>query len=206
MRQPWLIVAAVALSLFGLVVVLVLANATLPADLAVERAVQGVDWGPLQSLFRVLDHFEGREQLYAAGAVLLLILVVRLKAFLLGLWAALTGPMYAVLELQIQRPRPSGSLVHVIRHTSGISFPSGHVLLFTWVLWLLALVFSARLARPVRIAAWALAGLALGVVCLSRVYTAEHWPSDVLGSLLLGIGWVSLGLSVRRLSAAVLDS
>jgi len=41
-------------------------------------------------------------------------------------------------------------------------------------------------------------------VCLGRIYMGEHWPSDILGGLALGLGWTSLALSVRLISDPVL--
>ena len=67
------------------------------------------------------------------------------------------------------------------------SFPSGHVARDTFLL-LIAHGWS-------RIAI----GLALAVVALSRVYTGQHWPSDVVGGLLLGaaVAWVAVAVARR---------
>jgi undecaprenyl-diphosphatase len=47
---------------------------------------------------------------------------------------------------------------------------------------------------------WVIAALILLAVCIGRIYMGEHWPSDVLAGLALGLGWTALALSVRRLS------
>jgi undecaprenyl-diphosphatase len=45
-----------------------------------------------------------------------------------------------------------------------------------------------------------IAALILLTVCIGRIYMGEHWPSDVIAGLALGLGWTALALSVRRLS------
>ena len=60
--------------------------------------------------------------------------------------------------------------------------------------------------RPVFVAGWVFMGAVLAVAAIGRVYTGEHWPSDVLAGLLLGAGWTLLGLSLRPLSDPVLDA
>src|SRR5438477_400595 len=61
------------------------------------------------------------------------------------------------------------------------------------------------LERAVQAVDWGTLPAVLAVVALSRVYTGEHWPSDVLAGLLLGAAWTLFGLSVRRLSDPVLN-
>ena len=107
----------------------------------------------------------------------------------------------------MHRPRPDAGLVHVLRHTNGHSFPSGHVIFFTWFLAYLLLSLGRRhLPRPLYLAGWVLAAAILVLVALGRVVTGEHWPSDVLAGLLLGGGWALLGLSIRPLSDPVLKT
>lgn len=112
----------------------------------------------------------------------------------LGFEALIQGVKWAVA-----RPRPSEDLVRILETGSSGSFPSGHtyhVVLFAGLL-LALLVF--RIHRP-----WLRRGLATLIVALalfsavSRVYLGAHWPSDVLGSVLLGIPSVALLLALRQ--------
>jgi membrane-associated phospholipid phosphatase len=45
---------------------------------------------------------------------------------------------------------------------------------------------AAFLAGVARVPVWLAVGF-LALMMVSRVYLAEHWPSDVLGGLLLGV-------------------
>jgi undecaprenyl-diphosphatase len=118
----------------------------------------------------------------------------------------MAGPIYSIVQGIIQRPRPSADLVNVIRHTGSFSFPSGHVVFFSWVLVLLIVCLAVgRLSRPLLAVVWIAAALVLLLDCIGRIYLGEHWPSDVLGGLALGLGWTSLVLSVRLLSNPALE-
>jgi hypothetical protein len=56
------------------------------------------------------------------------------------------------------------------------------------------------LPRAAVAAGWLLVPAVLLLVGLGRIDAGEHWPSDVLGGLALGVGWTALALAVRRLS------
>jgi undecaprenyl-diphosphatase len=177
----------------------------LPFDVPIERFIQSIDWGPLAWVFRRLDEIEGTRQQLVAVAGILLIAAVNWRAAPLAVVVALSGPIYSLTAMLINRPRPSADLVHVIRHTGSSSYPSGHVVFFSWFLVLLILCIAVgRLPKPVVAVLWVSAAFLLMCVCIGRIYLGEHWPSDVLGGLALGCGWMFLALSVRRLSDPVL--
>ncbi|WP_261810709.1 phosphatase PAP2 family protein [Levilactobacillus humaensis] len=99
-----------------------------------------------------------------------------------------------VLKHLMGRPRPS---FQVIADT-GFSFPSGHVFSTT----LLAIMVITVLCGVLRhnwifwLAVTMVSLIVLGVI-LGRLGLRNHYPTDVLGSLLLAVGWwfqvVSLG-------------
>src|SRR5205085_1390827 len=59
--------------------------------------------------------------------------------------------------------------------------------------------------RQARIAGWILAVAWLALVAVGRIDLAEHWPSDVLAGLFLGVAWTALGLAYRPISRGALD-
>jgi undecaprenyl-diphosphatase len=200
-RRPFLVVGLVLLAIFAGLTFYAAGNPYMPFDVSLERSIQAVDWGPLVTVFNWFDWLEGTRQLYAGIGAIVLVAVINWKKAPLILVGAAAGPIYSIIQGIIQRPRPSADLVHVIRHTGSFSFPSGHVVFFSWVLVLLVVCLAVgRLPRPLLAAVWIAVALVLLVDCIGRIYLGEHWPSDVFGGLALGLGWTSLALSVRLLS------
>jgi membrane-associated phospholipid phosphatase len=209
-RTSWFRWPLLALGLSGLALYAILTFAAtkasyLPFDIPIERFIQSINWGPLVQVFTALDWIEGTRQQVLAVAGIVLVAAVNWRAAPLMVVAALSGAIYSITAMVINRPRPSADLVHVIRHTGSSSYPSGHVAFFSWFLILLVLGLAVgRLPKAFVAAAWVAAALVLLTVCIGRIYLGEHWPSDIFGGLALGIGWTALALSVRLLSNPVL--
>ena len=173
----------------------------LPFDVPIERFIQSINWGPLVQVFTSLDWIEGTRQQLLGVAGILLVAAVSWRAAPLMIVAALSGGIYTLTAMFINRPRPSADLVNVIRHTGASSYPSGHVAFFSWFLILLILCLAVgRLPRAIVAGLWVIAASVLLAVCIGRIYLGEHWPSDIVGGLALGLGWTSLALSIRLLS------
>ena len=85
----------------------------------------------------------------------------------------------------------------------GSSFPSGHVLTYVGVYGFLAHLVEAHVDHAVarRAGVAALAGL-VGLVGPSRVQQGHHWPSDVLGSYLVGLPLLALYIEAYRWTKA----
>ena len=204
--MPFFLLGLLGLAAFGLLTLYAAGRPYMPFDVPFERTVQAMPWGPLATVFGWFDWLEGSRQLYAGIGAIALVAVVNWKKAPLIAVGAIAGPIYSITQGVIQRPRPSADLVHVIRHTGSFSFPSGHVVFFSWVLVLLIVCLAlGRLPRPLLAAVWLAAAVVLLIACIGRIYLGEHWPSDVLGGLALGLGWTALALSVRLLSNPALS-
>jgi undecaprenyl-diphosphatase len=96
------------------------------------------------------------------------------KPAILGIWRP--------VQVTLSKP-PEGP-------TIGRSFPSGHAINNT-IIATLAILFFGRLG--------ALYIIPAGIIAYSRVYCGSHWPSDVLVSIVLGIGFSLVMASIADL-------
>lgn len=94
-----------------------------------------------------------------------------------------------MLKLAVHRDRPT-PFFGVNPET--FSFPSGHVLLTTCFCGGLLLILTSR-TRDFAVLANVLLVLAIG---WSRIYLGAHYPSDVLGGLLVAIFWLAMLVGV----------
>jgi undecaprenyl-diphosphatase len=130
---------------------------------------------------------------------LLLILGLALRKREAEAWwysaAALSGwALYGLAKLAVHRPRPH--VIPRLMHGAGwFSYPSGHSTLAPIIFGLGIIVWAAPWPSPaLRRAALALAALLALGIGFSRVYLGVHYPSDVVGGLLLGTAWSALAL------------
>lgn len=99
-----------------------------------------------------------------------------------------------MLKYALQIPRP-----YAVEGLGPWAFPSAHVLRATVIYGFLAILIARALPLRQRWLPYSLTTVLVAAVAFSRLYLGVHWLSDVLGSLLLGLAWISgLGLAYYR--------
>jgi membrane-associated phospholipid phosphatase len=202
---PLLILGIAQLAAFALLAVFAGTSAYFPFDVPVERWVQGLLGGTAPWLFGAVTALNGPRQTLGGLLLLLLVVILNPRTIVFAVLASLTGPIYFLVNSMISRPRPSGQLVQVSEHLAGNSFPSGHATFAATYATLLVLCVGGKyLKRPALFAAAAAGALVVLVFSVARIVTGGHWPSDVLGGLLLAGGWMTTLLSIRFIGDRVI--
>jgi membrane protein DedA with SNARE-associated domain/membrane-associated phospholipid phosphatase len=111
--------------------------------------------------------------------------------------AAVAFGLFASVALKygLQIPRPPNQVPGL----GPYSFPSGHTLRAVVLFGFLAVIIARSMRERWRWLPYGLAGLMIILVALARLYLGVHWLSDILGSITLGMLWVTiLGLAYYR--------
>lgn len=127
-----------------------------------------------------------------------LVLVRRWRTLLLVVGSTVGGAgVNGLLKSVFARPRPT-----VVPHLTWVlteSFPSGHAMLSA-IVYLTLGALLAQLVERRWLKAY-LVGVALSLTLLigvTRVYLGVHYPTDVLGGWMAGLGWALLSALVAR--------
>jgi len=185
--------------LLGLAVLIMMAVAAhslayFPGDITVSHAAQAYQSAWLDTFLSGVSWLGFPPQ----SDVLFGLIVVTL--FALGArWAAMTeaiaamgsGGLYLLLQLVVAQPRPTADLVRVAGPVQLTSFPSGHLATFTAVFGLLAYLGFRRLqSSPARWVPVVATAVFLALMGFARLYSGQHWASDILAGCLLGALWL----------------
>ncbi|HEX2193283.1 MAG TPA: phosphatase PAP2 family protein [Acidimicrobiales bacterium] len=170
-------------------------------DVPVREAVLGLDAAWFAVVMRRAGELGSRWLIVALTIPMAALAWARCRQLAVVLIAAFPAALALELFLKaiVDRPRP------LMAAGFGSSFPSGHVLAAA-AFWGLVPPWIYLVTR--RRWAWAasagLAGLALVLVGVSRIYVGAHWPSDVVGGYLGGaVFLLAAEWAVRRPSPAL---
>ena len=177
----WRIVCLVSLALFVALGVTVFIVGVLPGDVTAREFLLRSDAGAVTTLTHWVNYGGRVHVLLPAAIVLFWLSSVARRNW--RVWCAVligSSLIQHAVKFVVGRPRPSGS---------SFGFPSGHTT--AAATFAVALIYIASRERLPRAQRWTLDALAVVLmlgVGWARVMRHAHWPSDVLGGLLLGIG------------------
>jgi len=191
--------ALVVFVLFLIDTYVVVNHLTIAEDLGTTLFVQQFNWGPLVYPMQWINSSAGYWQVLLGVVAIVALFIFERRAGWLMLIGSISSLIDNIIKLIVSRDRPCSSadpascstvdLVHILQPASGFSYPSGHAVFFTWMSFMIAVSIAPRVKPAYRPVLWILAFSVIFVTCLARVWAGDHWPSDVLGGVLLGIGW-----------------
>jgi membrane-associated phospholipid phosphatase len=168
-------------------------------DLTIARAVQSIHAGWFDGLLRAVGWPGYPPQAYVWTVLILLILF-----FYVSRWAAMAhlfaavgvGAVGLLIKILVDRPRPSPDLIQVWNASldgGKFSFTAGHVQVYVAIFgFLLYLAYVSQNRSWTRMGVMIIGGLLIALIGLARVYSGEHWFSDVVGGYLFGSIWLVL--------------
>jgi membrane-associated phospholipid phosphatase len=202
-----LIIAGALLAIFGLVTAAVLLLNPQQLDLPITKEVQETNFRPIGWLMEAIS-WPGFMPWNFVFPIIIILGIALLRRFaeaaFLALATALSG-LSEVVKALVHRVRPDATLVNVIGHPTGSSFPSGHVTEYTLFFgFLFYLIFTLLPRSILKTILLVFCGLMVGLVGISRIWLGAHWASDVLGGYTFGFGllllviWGYRGWEVRQ--------
>jgi len=181
--------ALVVFVLFAIDTYLVVQNQVLPFDVPIARFIQQLNWGPVVYPMELINASAGIWQVLIGAVAVIALFILERRAGWLMLIGSISSLFDNIIKLVISRQRPPADLVHILSPTTGFSFPSGHAVFFTWMSFMIAVSIAPKIRPSYRPILWIVAALVIVLTCIARVWAGAHWPSDVIGGVLLGIGW-----------------
>jgi membrane-associated phospholipid phosphatase len=191
--------ALVVFVLFLIDTYVVVNHLTFTEDLGTTLFIQQFNWGPLVYPMEWINASAGYGQVALGVIAIVALFIFEWRAGWLMLIGSISSLIDNIIKLLVSRSRPcsdplstncpSVDLVHILQPASGFSYPSGHAVFFTWMSFMIAFSIAPRVKPIYRPILWIAAAFVIVLTCIARVWAGDHWPSDVLGGVLLGLGW-----------------
>lgn len=185
---------------FGVLAVVISKNPINSFDLKLAAFVQSFENPSLTKVMEVFTAIGSTKYCVAiiVLAMIFLYFVLGHRTELIFLCGVLGGSVVLnqILKRLFHRERPS---VYRLIEESGYSFPSGHAMgalaLYGALAFLLWRHVSTRAGRSILIV---LSGFMIGMICISRVYLGVHYPSDIIGALMVSGFWLVMMIWLCR--------
>jgi undecaprenyl-diphosphatase len=175
----WRAVCLIAVIAFGGLGLSAFASGVLPGDLSVRAGLLVEDRTALHEIARWVN-LAGTWRVLLPAFALLLLSSSRVRNRW-WLWCAVlpaAGLVEKVMKFLVDRPRPSGF---------SLGYPSGHTTsAAAFAVILLYVSTRERLHPSARLALQVVAVAGVALVGWARIVLHAHWPTDVLGGMLLG--------------------
>ncbi|HEY2888667.1 MAG TPA: phosphatase PAP2 family protein [Candidatus Limnocylindrales bacterium] len=187
----WLVIAIVSLVALGLLSIALTLHVVLPLDL--ELLGIAISWRDLDGVWNLFSAL-GNLPMIPTGfgfAIWLLYRGRRREALLVVLLFAAATAGSEGLKAIVARERPLGSAPGI--PGSVYSYPSGHALEDVMILGMIAVALWRRQRqRWLKVGFVILVTVFVAFVCIARAALDLHYPSDMLGGLLAGLGILGL--------------
>jgi len=193
----WRLACLLTLGAFLGLSVAAFAIGVLPGDLTLRLELLEQHAGLAEQLARVVNQVGTWRVLLPATALLFVLSRAARRHW--WLWCAImlaSSLVEHAFKVLVGRPRPSGF---------SLGFPSGHTTAAaTFAVVLIYIVTRERLTPAPRHGIQTLAVVLMVLVGWARIVLHAHWPTDVLGGVLLGAGCAAAGAwwESARLDAA----
>ena len=157
-------------------------------------------YAPLDQFMILVTQF-GRELVWPIVIVVLFMFggaTGKKAALIMTLAMIVLIPIGMLSKEIVARPRPFiPDMEIILAADSQYSYPSGHSLIVVAGATVSVAVLFRNSCWKMKVVSMALA-VEASIVCFSRIYVGAHYPLDVLGGILLGIGISLLFLSQTR--------
>ena len=173
------------LGFLGVLEDLISGNPLVRADTAINHLVQSLRTQPIDNIMVMITSMGDALPLIATAAALIGLLLLQ-RAWRTAAAAALTigaaAAFVPLIKLILHKPRP----IDIYSGAESYSFPSGHTTMSAVLFGVFAVLAARKLPLKGKVVVYAMAGMWVTFVGLSRIYLSAHWPSDVLGGMFFG--------------------
>jgi undecaprenyl-diphosphatase len=147
----------------------------------------------------------GREVFWPVAIILLFVLggwTGKKTAVVIALSMIVLVPIGVIAKDAVARPRPIiPKSDYLIAADSEFAFPSGHALIVSAGATVALLLFNNT---PRKLVISIALTVEAALVCISRVYIGGHYPLDVVGGILLGVGVALIFVGIDKSIEAVI--